>query len=270
MGGISSVSQQTISGNTLTVYGVSAGVSSISVCSSGGGCTGLTITVNGSGSSTTATTSTAGFSISQSSLTLTPGQTSTVYLSGGSGYYLLSNTKNTVASVTVSGSSVIVSGVSAGSTLATLCQSAGSACITLSITVSGGSSQTTTSTGYTFTSYLHPGVDSNEVLQLQKLLTTLGYLTATPTGYYGTQTTNAVVKFQAANGIDQLGVVGPSTRAALNKLGSTNSTGSGTSVSGTSSTAINTMTLSQLRAEVQTLQSLLTQALNRISQLSGN
>ena len=268
-GGISSVSQQTISGNTLTVYGVAAGTSSIFVCSSGGGCTGLKITVNGSSSNGgTTTNSGSGFSISQNSISLAPGKTSTLYLSGGSGYYLSANNNKSVAAVAVSGSSVIVSGVSSGTALATICQSSGAACITLSISVTSTSGSTTsTASSYRFTSYLHPGLDNNEVLQLQNVLAALGYLTVTPTGYYGTKTTNAVVAFQAAHGIDQLGVVGPATRAALNKLGATNT---GTTASGSSSSAIQNMSLAELKAEVQKLQSLLTEALNRISQLSGN
>ncbi|HVZ75738.1 MAG TPA: peptidoglycan-binding protein [Candidatus Paceibacterota bacterium] len=74
----------------------------------------------------------------------------------------------------------------------------------------------TVANSYTFTSYLSPGDSSDEVLALQNLLAKEGYLTATPNGYYGPATTAAVEAFQAAHGIEQLGVVGPSTRAALN------------------------------------------------------
>lgn len=47
------------------------------------------------------------------------------------------------------------------------------------------------------------------------------------TGYYGSLTAAAVVRFQARYGIDQVGVVGPQTRAKLNELMG-GSTGGGT------------------------------------------
>jgi peptidoglycan hydrolase-like protein with peptidoglycan-binding domain len=76
------------------------------------------------------------------------------------------------------------------------------------------------SSGSTFTSYLSPGITSSEVTQLQTVLTKQGLYSGPITGYYGTLTENAVIAFQAAHGISQLGVVGPSTRAALNALSS--------------------------------------------------
>lgn len=91
------------------------------------------------------------------------------------------------------------------------------------------------STGYTFTSYLKPGMRSDEVLQLQKVLASLGLLTATPNGYYGVGTTNAVIEFQKQHGLESLGVVGPGTRAALNALG-----GASATVSATSDTSVST------------------------------
>lgn len=86
----------------------------------------------------------------------------------------------------------------------------------------------------TFTSYLKPGSKGDEVLKLQNLLARLGFLTATPNGYYGVGTTAAVKAFQAAHGLSQLGVVGPATREALNSQGE-----STTSVSAPSMTATN-------------------------------
>ncbi len=70
-----------------------------------------------------------------------------------------------------------------------------------------------------FTTYLRPGSTGDEVMHLQQVLAQLGFFSATPNGTYGPATTKAVMKFQAAHGLDQLGVVGPSTRAALNALG---------------------------------------------------
>jgi peptidoglycan hydrolase-like protein with peptidoglycan-binding domain len=72
--------------------------------------------------------------------------------------------------------------------------------------------------GHVFVSYLRPGSNGNEVLRLQNILAKLGYLAATPNGNYGPATIEAVIKFQQAKGLAQLGVVGPATRAALNGL----------------------------------------------------
>jgi peptidoglycan hydrolase-like protein with peptidoglycan-binding domain len=77
---------------------------------------------------------------------------------------------------------------------------------------------TTSSLTFSFTTYLHPGMQGDDVMHLQSVLSQLGFFSGTATGYYGAVTTNAVVKFQAAHGLTQLGVVGPATRAALNAL----------------------------------------------------
>ncbi len=85
-----------------------------------------------------------------------------------------------------------------------------------------GVSTTPSTTGNTleeiFTAYLKPGVQNNQVMELQKLLIQLGFLNGDATGYYGNATVDAVVKFQASKGLAQLGVVGPATREALNSI----------------------------------------------------
>ncbi len=71
----------------------------------------------------------------------------------------------------------------------------------------------------TFKSFMAVGSKNDEVKSLQIKLQALGFLgkDVTPTGYFGSKTSEAVKKFQAANGIDQVGFVGPGTRAVLNK-----------------------------------------------------
>ena len=74
------------------------------------------------------------------------------------------------------------------------------------------------SSGYQFTLNLHSGSHSADVTELQKILVKKGFLTAKPNGYFGAGTLVALKKFQAAEGLEQLGVVGPATRAVLNAL----------------------------------------------------
>lgn len=83
--------------------------------------------------------------------------------------------------------------------------------------------QTVQSTGtlassYTFTTYLYPGLTSSEVTKLQTFLSQKGFFSGSATGFYGALTKAAVISFQKAHGLDQIGVVGPATRAALNAL----------------------------------------------------
>ena len=78
---------------------------------------------------------------------------------------------------------------------------------------------TVTTPAHTFTLSLQSGDSGSEVLALQQLLARLGYLSTSPNSYYGPSTTAAVQAFQKAKGISALGIVGPSTRAALNAAG---------------------------------------------------
>jgi len=56
------------------------------------------------------------------------------------------------------------------------------------------------------------------ILNLQRYLVSMGYLTATPNGYFGAGTLSAVKKFQTAHNISGTGRVGPITRKALQSL----------------------------------------------------
>ncbi|MEA2715387.1 MAG: peptidoglycan DL-endopeptidase LytF, partial [Candidatus Parcubacteria bacterium] len=56
-----------------------------------------------------------------------------------------------------------------------------------------------------------------DVMALQVLLSTLGFFKkVAPNGYFGPVTEEAVKSYQAAKGIDPIGIVGPMTMAALN------------------------------------------------------
>jgi peptidoglycan hydrolase-like protein with peptidoglycan-binding domain len=68
----------------------------------------------------------------------------------------------------------------------------------------------------TFMHYLTIGSRSTEVLDLQTALSTLGFLKVAPTGYFGVLTKQAVMAYQKNNNLEQVGSVGPKTRALLN------------------------------------------------------
>ncbi len=58
-------------------------------------------------------------------------------------------------------------------------------------------------------------VSSDSIYFLQEYLQSVGYLTATPNGHFGSATLAAVKRFQTANGIVSTGYVGSVTRASL-------------------------------------------------------
>lgn len=71
--------------------------------------------------------------------------------------------------------------------------------------------------GYKFYKPLDVGSTGTDVTELQKRLTADGWYSGPITGRYGALTQAAVKKYQKAYGLKQLGNVGPSTRALLNK-----------------------------------------------------
>jgi peptidoglycan hydrolase-like protein with peptidoglycan-binding domain len=65
---------------------------------------------------------------------------------------------------------------------------------------------------------LRMGNRGEAVRLLQQHLIAAGYLNATPTGYFGSHTDDAVRRFQAANHLAVSGIAGPTTRAKLYSL----------------------------------------------------
>lgn len=65
---------------------------------------------------------------------------------------------------------------------------------------------------------LKNGMDGSTVSKLQKDLKTLGYMSISPTGYFGDITEAAVIKFQKKNGMTPDGIAGAQTLAKLDKL----------------------------------------------------
>lgn len=214
-----------INGSVLTIYGVNPGTSNASVCSSAG-CTSLSITVNSVNSNSNTP------SFSQNNILLNIGQQSTVNVSGAGTFYAANNSSAGVVSISMSGSQIILTGNSAGTTNISICQNNGG-CATLYVTVNQPANiappvatlvpiatpaPVIAPAGYVFSRNLSFNSSGADVLVLQKYLVAQGFLTATPNGHYGPATVAAVKKLQKANGIKQLGNVGPSTRNFLNNL----------------------------------------------------
>ena len=71
---------------------------------------------------------------------------------------------------------------------------------------------------YNFALTLKCGSSGNEVMELQKLLSKLGYLKTTPNGNFGPATLSAVKEYQKVNNLNVDGIIGKQTRLQLNKL----------------------------------------------------
>ena len=70
-------------------------------------------------------------------------------------------------------------------------------------------------TAAAFTSDLEFGMDGADVLHLQNLMTSKGYMTATPNGHFGPATQAAVTAWQKASGLPATGYFGPLSRAKI-------------------------------------------------------
>lgn len=79
------------------------------------------------------------------------------------------------------------------------------------------------------------GGENSEVLALQQFLYESGYLTAKPNGYFGSGTFKAVKAFQKANGLAQVGSIGPGTRAKIKALSCITSQNNSNTTTGTTS-----------------------------------
>ncbi len=71
---------------------------------------------------------------------------------------------------------------------------------------------------HNFLQNLKQGDENSEVLELQNLLKSLGYLKVSPNGYFGFGTRAAVIVFQKANGLSQTGFFGPLSRKLASQV----------------------------------------------------
>lgn len=117
-----------------------------------------------------------------------------------------------------------ISSITTSNTTAVNCP-AGYTCTSSPSSTNSGTTATTpasTNSSYVFSKYLYMGInnigDSDpDVVALQQRLKKDGFFTGAATGYFGSQTRGAVMAYQKAHSLNQLGVVGPSTRDLLNK-----------------------------------------------------
>ncbi len=129
--GAGGIFQSSLSGNIITLSGLSVGSSSVNVCSAGGACIILNVTVNGSGSGSP-------IAFSQNNIALNTGGVTAVIISGGGGYYVSSNSNSSVATVQInSGTAIVTAGATAGSDNISICQSSGQ-CSILFVSVQAG------------------------------------------------------------------------------------------------------------------------------------
>lgn len=161
----------TISSNTLYLTGNSTlGSATINVCSAtvGSSCANLYVT-----DSNTTTSSTITVSLSQTSISLNPAQTSTITASGDStnNYYASSNSNANVVNIKIDGSTIYLNGGNtAGTSIINICSSSSnSSCATLIVTT---------------TSYNAPLTFSQNVISLTSGQTTnvIGYYSGTSSG----------------------------------------------------------------------------------------
>lgn len=149
--------QAVIGGNTLTITGKSVGSGTLSVCSSGGGCATVYVTVANNGYINNPVIYGA-VSFSQNNISVNTGNSATVtiYSNGNSyygNYYVSNNSNSNVASANINGSTLTVYGNSYGSDSIVVCQSGGQysgQCGTLYVSVGYGNTNGYAPTAVTF------------------------------------------------------------------------------------------------------------------------
>ncbi len=205
-----------VSGNTLTVYAGSVGTTTITICQYSGQCGTLYVTVGGTNPGTAGNSY---LTLSPANPTLSIGQTTTVYISGGQGgNYTIPYSSSPAVIASISGNTISITGRQNGYAVLVVCD-AYSDCGPLVVAVGGGvivPPIIINPAPGIFVSHLYLGLNSSEVLQLQQLLTTLGIYSGSVDGHFGLLTQQAVKRYQALHGLRADGDVGPGTRAQLN------------------------------------------------------
>lgn len=238
-----------VNGSNIILNGVSSGAATLTVCSTADSskCANIFVTVNAY---------LAPLTFQQANLTLTVGQTITnlVYYAGTTtGAIIVGNNSNQSAAQATAiayNKISLTGGPNTGSAVISVCSTANAGdcaninVITVAATVatpapttpppaqtilpstaspvavtavSATLAATKVPATYKFTKQLVLGSVGNDVRELQKRLIAEGVYSGPVTGYFGAQTKKAVKLYQTNNKVSSIGVVGPATRALLNK-----------------------------------------------------
>jgi len=174
--------------------------------------------------------------------------------------YTLTHTSSvagpTTVTVTPSGDVCVPASTKSGSSSGRSGGGGGGGSVTPPVTVITPPKITVTGpTGFVFTRALGFGLQSEDVKMLQTRLLGEGFFKGEATGYFGRLTEAAVKAYQAKYGIDQLGIVGPATRAQLNKVVVANPGSNAAATSQLTSTQVSAI-MSQINALLQQVQAL--------------
>jgi hypothetical protein len=225
--------------NGITISGVTAGITDVTICQTGGQCVILPVTVTNATSSAVTTNTNSGNSSASSAITLSQvlseGQSVSLLISGGQGpYSVSSDSTGTFSSVITNGNTLNLTGLKTGLSSVNVC-SASNVCVSINVIVintSSSSAQTTSTSvsssantsasSYKFYGQLKIGSTGAAVVALQKRLISEGVYSGPANGNFGPLTQAAVEKYQVERGIARTGqvgygVVGPANRAELNK-----------------------------------------------------
>jgi putative peptidoglycan binding protein len=222
-------------GNTVSVTGIKMGGGNITVCQLNGQCGSFYAYVPAGGSIVTPSTPTTNQPLVLSSFGVSSNNVNNKFLGAGVALTVTFSVNQAVTSPTVSiaGSGVPIYGGGSGPYTAIYTMN-GNEPLPLSVDINFGNSSARFTVGgstgaaipavpatpivsQTFTAYLEVGSTGAQVTALQNRLTALGVYSGPITGTFGGQTEAAVKKYQAKHGVNQLGAVGPATRALLNQ-----------------------------------------------------
>ena len=250
-----SIASAIMSGNSITVTGSTVGNTNVTACDTSGNCGTLDITV-GSGS----TNGSLYFSSSNPSLII--GQIVTNTISGGSGYYVTGNSNPNVASQSLNGNTLIISGLQNGTTNVTVC-SASNGCGTIYVTVGG------TTSGQISFGTTNPTITVGQSLNVSLSGSGSYYISSNPNSNIAQATVNGTTLTLYGNNVGSDSVTVCASGGSCNTLYVTVSQSA--SIQNTSQAAllaaIQSMQtqLAQLVAQIQTMATTLTQLANSAS-----
>jgi hypothetical protein len=128
--------------NQITVYGVAYGTATVTICSNNAGCGNVYVNVGNSSVTTLLPSGNNDLFLRSNSVMVKIGQTSTISperkYSYTTGYTLISNSNQNIASATTQGNSISIQGINAGSTTLNICSTSNpTICGTITVTVDG-------------------------------------------------------------------------------------------------------------------------------------